>query len=205
MQNASWLQEQLRAIPAEQFTRRWAGFATAKQPYRMARRDAGDLVRFVQRTGERAEEYHFKAFLSTTDRQEVDTLTLDYPKRWHVEEFFNAHRALGWNRAGTLNLNIRYGQMTMALVAQAVLHQVRGRLGELFSAWDAEHLAASLLAGLEGDVRVRDDTIVVTYYNAPNAERLREHYEELPDRLVSEHVDPQIPWLYGFKLDFCFR
>jgi hypothetical protein len=37
----------------------------------------------------------------------VDALTVDYPKRWHAEEFFNAHQALGWDRAGTMNLNIR--------------------------------------------------------------------------------------------------
>ncbi len=135
----------------------------------------------------------------------MDALTSDYPKRWHVEEFFNAHQALGWKRAGTMNLNIRYGQMTLALMAQAALHQLRRRLGEPFSTWDASHLAKSLLGGLEGDVRVRDDTIVITYYNAPNVERLREHYQGLPDRLRSEHIDPQIPWLYGFKLDFCFR
>jgi hypothetical protein len=171
----------------------------------MARRDAGDLFQFVQRTGEKPDDDHRNAFLSTTDRDEVDTLTLDYPKRWHVEEFFNAHQALGWNRAGTLNLNIRYGQMTMALLAQAALHQLRCRLGDPFSAWDAAHLAKSLLAGLEGDVRVREDTVVVTYYNAPDAERLRTHYEQLPDRLEREHISPQIPWLYGFKLDFRFR
>jgi hypothetical protein len=41
--------------------------------------------------------------------------------------------------AGTLNLNIRYGQMTMALVAQAAIHQMRQRLGEPFSQWDASH------------------------------------------------------------------
>ena len=205
MKNERGLQKQLRAIPAEQFTRRWAGFATLKQPYRMAQREAGDLVQFVQRTGERPDDYRFGAFLSTTDREEVDTLTLDYPKRWHVEEFFNAHQALGWKRAGTMNLNIRYGQMTMALLAQAALHQLRRRLGEPFSAWDASHLAKSLLGGLEGDVRVKEDTIVITYYNAPNVERLREHYEGLPDRLQSEHIAPQVPWLYGFKLDFRFR
>jgi len=205
MKNERWLQKQLRAIPAKQFTRRWAGFATLKRPYRMAQRDAGDLVQFVQRTGETPDDYRFGAFLSTTDRQEVDTLTLAYPKRWHVEEFFNAHQALGWKRAGTLNLNIRYGQMTLALLAQAALAQLRRRLGEPFSAWDASHLAKSLLGGLEGDVRVKEDTIVVTYYNAPNVERLREHYEGLPDRLQSEHIAPQVPWLYGFKLDFRFR
>lgn len=205
MKNERSLQKLLRAIPAEQFTRRWAGFATFKQPYRMATREAGDLFQLVQRTGEKPGEYRLGAFLSTTDRDEVDTLTLDYPKRWHVEEFFNAHQALGWKRAGTMNLNIRYGQMTMALLAQAALHQLRRRLGEPFCGWDASHLAKSLLAGLEGDVRVQEDTIVVTYYNAPNVERLREHYEELPNRLKNENIDPQVPWLYGFKLDFRFR
>ena len=171
----------------------------------MSQGQADDLFQFVQRTGERSDDYHFGAFLSTTHRSEVDTLTRDYPKRWHVEEFFNAHQALGWNRAGTMNLNIRYGQMTTALLAQAALHQLRRRLGEPFSTWDAAHLAKSLLGGLEGDVRVKDDTIVVTYYNAPNVDRLRNHYEGLPRRLQSEHVDPQVPWLYGFKLDFRFR
>ena len=204
MKNTRPLRKQLRAIPPEQFTRRWAGFATAKLPYQMAR-SAKPVFQFAQRAGEKPSEYRFGAFLSTTDRDEVDTLTLDYPKRWHVEEFFNAHQALGWKRAGTLNLNIRYGQMTMALLAQAVLHRIRRLLGEPYSTWDASHFAKSLLAGLEGDIRVRDDTIVVTYYNAPNVALLREHYEDLPDRLESEHVDPHIPWLYGFKLDFRFR
>lgn len=205
MRNDRRLQEQLRALPTESFTHQWAGFATLKRPYRMSKGNAGDLFQFVQRTGERPDDYRFKAYLSTTDRNEVDTLTLDYPKRWHVEEFFNAHQALGWNRGGTLNLNIRYGHMTMALAAQAVLHRLRRRLGEPYSGWDARHMAESLLGGLEGDVRVRDDTIVITYYNAPNAERLRTHYQGLPKRLESEHVDPKVPWLYGFKLDFRFR
>ena len=100
MKNTRALQNQLRAIPAEQFTRRWAGFATLKRPYHMAQRDAGGLFQFVQRTGEKSDDYHRTAFLSTTDRDEVDPLTLDYPKRWHVEESFNTHQALGC-RAGT--------------------------------------------------------------------------------------------------------
>ncbi len=105
----------------------------------------------------------------------------------------------------SLNLNIRYGQMTTALIAQAVLQPLRRRLGEPSSAWDAAHPAKSVLGGLEGDVRVSDDTILVTYYNAPDAGQLRQHYEDLPDRLPSEHIDPHVPWLYGFKLDFRFH
>jgi hypothetical protein len=161
MKNQRPLQKQLHAIPPEQFTRRWAGFATAKLPYKMVHSAAEPIFQFAQRTGERPDDYRFGAFLSTADRDEVEALTLDYPKRWHVEEFFNTHQALGWNRAGTMNLNIRYGQMTMALIAQAVLHRLRRRLGEPYGEWDAGHLAKSLLAGLEGDVRVSENTIVV--------------------------------------------
>lgn len=205
IKNQRSLQKKLRAIPHDQFTRRWAGFATAKLPYQMERCQAGPLVQFVQRTGEQSDQFRFGAFLSTTDRDEVQALTLDYPKRWHVEEFFNAHQALGWERAGTMNLNIRYGQMTMALIAQAVLQQMRRRLGDPYSSWDAWHFAKSFLAGLEGDVRVHGDTIVVTYYNAPEVAKLREQYEHLPDRLFQEHIDPQVPWLFNLKLDFRFR
>ena len=143
--------------------------------------------------------------LSTTDRDEVDALTKDYPKRWHVEEFFNTHQSMGWRRGGTQNLNIRYAQMTTALIAQAVVDQLRVRLGEPFSECDANHLAKDLFFRMDGDVRVRGDTILVTYYNAPNAERLRTHYEALPKKLAAENVNPEIPWLSNYKLDFRFR
>jgi hypothetical protein len=109
-----------------------------------------------------------------------------------------------YRRAGTQNLNIRYGQMTMALIAQTVIHQLRQRLGKPYSTWDADHLAKDLLFALEGDVRVKHDTILVTYYNAPNVEQLRPHYENLPERLKAENVSPAIPWLYGYKLNFRF-
>jgi Transposase DDE domain len=195
----------LRFLDPDQFTPRWAGIATTKLPYRLGRSQAGPFTLFVQRSGERRSDWKYLAFLGTHDRDEVEALTLDYPKRWHIEEFFNRDQALGWDRAGTQNLNIRYGQMTMALVAQAVLHQLRQRLREPEKTWDAKHLAKALLQGLEGDVRVTEDTIIVTYYNAPNAAHLREHYEGLPQKLIAEKVDPKIPWLYNYMLDFRFR
>jgi hypothetical protein len=194
-----------QSIPDEQFLRRWAGFATAKVPYEMRRRTNGQYFEFVQRTGERPEDWHYKGFLSTTDRDEVYALTSDFPKRWHVEEFFNANQALGWDRAGTMNLHIRYGQMSMALIAQAAIHQLRQRLGSPFSHWDADHLAQDLFFRLEGDVRVTNDTILVTYYNAPNASQLHEHYGNLPEKLEKDGIAPEIPWLYNYKLDFRFR
>jgi len=199
------LREELGTLPAETFQPRWAGYATAKFPYTPKRSQAGPFYQFVQRMGERAEDYNFKAFLSTSDRDEVEAMTGEFPKRWHIEEFFNANQALGWNRAGTCNLNIRYGQMTMALIAQTAIHQFRQRLAPFHQGWDAGHLAKAYFAGLEGDVRVDDDTIIVTYYNAPAAEALRSHYEGLPAKLKAEGVDPRVPWLYGFQLDFRFR
>jgi Transposase DDE domain len=200
------LRKKLAALPPETFRRRWAGYATAKMAYTPKDSRAGPFCQYVQRLGERPEEYRFKAFLSTRDGDEVEGLTQDYPQRWHVEEFFNAHQALGWNRAGTCNLNIRYGQMSMALLAQAAIDQFRKNLGATATNWDAEHLAKAYFTGLEGDVRVVEgDTILVTYYNAPTADNLRDSYEDLPARLRAEGADPRVPWLYGFKLDFCFR
>jgi len=69
----------------------------------------------------------------------------------------------------------------------------------------AEHFAQELFARLDGDLRVHKDTIIVTYYNAPTVESLKYHYENLPKKLEKESVDPRIPWLYNFKLDFRFQ
>ncbi len=205
MPNQPALTRQVQAIPPEQFHSRWAGFATLARPYQMRRSKGGSYYQFVQRSGERPADWYFKTFLCTAPRAEVEALTLDFPRRWHVEEFFNAHQALGWKRAGTANLHIRYGQMTMALLAQAAIHQLRTRLGEPVCHWDANHLAKDFFRGLEGDVRVQEDTIIVTYYNAPHASHLRAHYENLPHQLRAESINPQVPWLYGFQLDFRFR
>lgn len=199
------LQDRLAALPTEAFTPRWAGFSTAKAPYELVHGTTGPFCMMVQRFGERPEEYEFNSFLCTDDRQEVDPLTQAYPKRWHIEEYYNANQALGWKRAGTQNLHVRCGQMTMALLAQAAIHQLRQRLDEAQSTWDAEHLAKELFGGLQGDIRVWEDTIVVTYYNAPSAPHLRSQFEHMPERLAQEGVDPRIPWLYNFKLDFRFK
>jgi hypothetical protein len=197
--------QRLHQMPPEQFTRRWAGYATLSTTYSSTKPKGYTFPLWVQRFGEPPAECKFSAFLCTAQRDELPALTEDYPKRWHVEEFFNSEQALGWERAGTQNLNIRYGHMTMALLAQAVLRQLRQRLGEPMASWDARHLAKDILQGLEGDVRVTADTIVVTYYNALNTEILRGHYENLPDKLRAQGINPEIPWLYGYKLDFRFR
>jgi len=200
-------QRRFRAISPDSFTPRWAGLATTKGPYEMKPHQGSSprAWQYVQRIGERPEDWRFKGFLSTTDGDEVQALTDAFPQRWHVEEFFNSQQALGWQRAGTMNLNIRYGQMTLALLAQAAIHQLRTRLGEPYSKWDANHLAKDLFFALEGDVRVTEDTIIVTYYNAPNVQQLRQHYEHLPGKLDASGINPEVPWLYNYKLDFRFR
>jgi hypothetical protein len=52
---------------------------------------------------------------------------------------------------------------------------------------------------------VSKTTLVVTYCNAPHQERLRQQYEHLPDSLQQDVIEPTLPWLYGFKLEFRFR
>ena len=132
-------------------------------------------------------------------------MSVHYPQRWHVEEFkFN--QALGWHRAGTLNLNIRYGHMTLALVAQTVVVKLNRNLGTLPGIWTPPTSLRTSSAVWKGTCACRTGmTIVVTYYNAPNLEQLRQHYEHLPAKLTAQKVNPSIPWLYNFKLDFRFK
>ena len=200
------LQRHYRSLPEEAFVRHWAGLAIATETFQPRRSTVTEpCYRYIQRTGERPQDYHFKGFGCTAARAEGPTLTADFPDRWHIEEFFRFDQNLGWKRAGTLNLHIRLGQMPLALLAQTVLHQLRQRLGAPFNQWDAVHFAQDLFSGLEGDVRVQQDTILVTYYNAPQAAQWKAQFEALPDRLQREGVDPRVPWLYDFKLDFRFK
>lgn len=200
------LDRHYRQIPSRQFTRHWAGFATVTEPFcPEGSRLSHPCYRYVQRTGESPAPYHFKAFACTGPRDEVPALTVDFPDRWHVEEFFRFDQDLGWKRAGTLNLNIRLGQMTLALLAQSLIYQLRQRLGTPYQQWDSPHFARDLFTGLEGDLRIQDDTILVTYYNAPEAARWKQHFENLPHQLEQEKIDPRVPWLYNFKVDFRFK
>jgi hypothetical protein len=198
------LLRQLKNIPNDAFHSPWVGLAFATRPFRFASgQDDFPLYQIVQRSGENPSDYSFKSFAATRQDDVLHSLIEQYPKRWHLEEFFNANQALGWNRAGTLNLNIRCGHMTMALIAEAAIHQLRQRLNLPVAQWDSAHLAKDFFRGLDGDIRVADNTITVTYYNAPQA--LRSHYENLPEKLAREKIQPYVPWLYNFKLDFRFR
>ena len=192
-------------VPSAAFTEHWPGYATSVQPYHFTLNPKPTCYEYVQRTGCRPEDLHYQGFLNTARLPEVPALTKDFPQRWHVEEFFKFNQTLGWHRAGTLNLNIRYGHLSMVLLAQAAIEQLRQRLGDPFRQWDALHFARNLFEGLEGDIRVENQTVVVTLYNPPNASLLRHHYENLPQKLAREGVSPEIPWLYNFKIDFRFK
>ena len=205
MRNTRALAASLKALPPQECQPRWAGWATTHRPFHFYQHPETPYCQLVERSGENPESFHYKAFLASRYRDEVIDLAIHYPQRWHVEEFFNAYQALGWKRASTLNLNIRFGQMSMALIAQTVCDQLRQRLGDPFATWEASHFASTIFRGVDGDIRVTDNTIVVTLYNAPNPDLLKKHYENLPQTLEREHIDPRIPWLYNFKLDFRIR
>ena len=205
MRKTQSLMASMRSIPPDNFQRHWVGWATTHAPFHFRDSPESTYHQIIQRTGENPSEFQFNAFLATRYCDDVLDLSVHYPQRWHVEEFFNAYQNLGWKRAGTLNLNIRLGQMSMALIAQAASDQLRKRLGDPFLSWDAGHFASAIFRGIDGDVRVSDNKIIVTLYNAPNADLLRKHYENLPQILEHENVDPRIPWLFNYRLDFRFK
>jgi hypothetical protein len=187
------------------YERKWAGYGLATTPYQL-KGMSQSINLIAQRIGEIEAKYQYKGFASTSlNADALKMLTQDYPERWTIEEFFNFEAAMGWNRASTLNLNIRYGKMSLALIAQAVTYQFRKKLPKPYKRWTAKHLADTIFYGIDGDLRIKNDTIIVTMYNVPEHLKLRKYYEHLPEKLENDGIDPRIPWLYNFKIDFRFK
>ena len=112
---------------------------------------------------------------------------------------------MGFDRASTFNLNIRYGKMSLALLAQAATCELRKKLPKPYSRWNSTHLAEAVFTKMDGDIRVKDNTIIVTCYNVPKELNLHNQYQDLPARLIAHGIDPRMPWLYNYKLDFRFK
>jgi len=187
-----------------EYQRKWAGYAIAETTFNF--NGSKEKYRLIcQREGETHKDFSFKSFLTLSDKPAEELLTEVYPERWSIEEFFNFDGAMGFDRASTFNLNIRYGKMSLALLAQAATYEFRKKLPQPYKKWKSTHLADAVFSKIDGDIRVKEDTIIVTCYNAPNELNLQQNYQGLPEKLISEGINPKIPWLYDFKLDFSFK
>jgi len=193
-----------RRFPSLTYQPLWAGYALAETGFRY--KDSPLAYRLlVQREGERRGHYTYTGFLSTSTEQAQTLLTRVYDKRWSIEEFFNFEGDMGWNRAATFNLNIRYGKMSLALLGQAATYQLKSKLPAPYRQWSARTLAEKVLTNMEGDIRVRDDKIIITYYKDHEPLGLKDHYHNISGQLEREGIDPRIPWLFAFKLEFRFK
>lgn len=187
-----------------EYTPLWAGYAQASTTFNFDG-NPNQLKLIVQRQGEQRDKYNYKPFLTTSNKNPVDLLTKIFPERWTIEEFFNFNGDMGWNRASTFNLNIKYGKQTLAMIGQAATHQLKNKLPGEYRNWSAKHIAEQVLTNMEGDIRVEGDTIIITYYRDHEKLNLKQNFENLPQILQYEGVNPKIPWLFDFKLDFRFK
>lgn len=191
-------------LPHLKYQRVWAAYAVAEWEYPIPKQS--ELVRVVvQRTGEQPGKFKYKPFATTSTLPAPELMTELFPERWNIEEFFCTEAAIGWKRASTLNWNIRFNRMSLGLIAQAVIHQFRQKLPPDLKNATAESLAEKVFSRIDGDIRVKDETIIVTLYNAPCEGFFKEHYTNLPQKLAAAGVNPKIPWLYDFKIDFRFK
>ena len=197
--------ERIQKIERSQtYQRKWAGYAIAETMFNFdGHKEKYRLV--SQREGETTRNYVYKSFLTLSGKPATVLLSEMYQERWSIEDFFNFDGAMGFDRASTFNLNIRYGKMSLALLAQAATYQFRQKLPKPYNRWNSTHLADAVFAKIDGDIRVKDDTIIITCYNAPKELNLHNHYQNLPAKLISEGINPKVPWLYDYKLDFRFK
>jgi hypothetical protein len=186
------------------YTPLWAGYAVAETWFNFTGHSQKYRL-IIQREGEMINDYRYKAFLTISDKPAKELLSNIYAERWTIEEFFNFEGDMGFDRASTFNLNIRYAKMSLALLAQAASHQFRQKLSVKNNNWNAKHMADAIFAAIDGDIKVVDDTIIVTCYRAPEGLNLQKNYQNLPQKLSKVGVNPKIPWLYDLKLDFKFK
>jgi len=181
----------------------WAGFALAETKFNFDG-EKGQYRLIAQRIGENPSDYTFDAFLTTSSEDARELISKNYDQRWSVEEFFRFENDMGLNRAASLNLNIRYGRLALAMIAQAATYQLRKKLKGEYKRWNARHLSNEILSWSDGDIKVSGDTIIVTFYGNTSYLNCNE-YMNLPEKLKYEGINPHVPWLYNYKLDFRFK
>ncbi|WP_373524263.1 hypothetical protein [Aquiflexum sp.] len=100
---------------------------------------------------------------------------------------------------------IRYGRQSLALLAQAAAFRLGKNLPEPQSRWTAAMLSEKVFTNMEGDIRVKDDTIIITYYKDHEVLSMRDKYHNISQQLENENISPEIPWIYDYKLEFRFK
>lgn len=173
----------------------WPGYSVAETEYSF-HNSSKKFRLLAQKEAVPGKEDVYKAFLTTSDKDPAALISKVFSKRWTIEEFFNFEGDMGWNRASTFNLNIRYGKQSLALLAQAAAFGLRKNLPEPYSKWSAAMLSEKVLTNMEGDVRIKDDKIIVTYYGDHEALGIKEKYQ---------NISSKIPWIYNYKLEFRFK
>jgi hypothetical protein len=184
------------------FQTHWAGYATAVCDYNF-RDDNQKYFLIIQRSGEA--KYYYKPFLTSNASNVLEQLTTCYPQRWTIEEFFNFEGKLGWHRASTMNLNIRYAKQSLALIAQSLIYEFRKLLPEPYKHWTAQTIASEIFTRFDGDIKVTADKIIATFYGVPENLNLKMHYQNIAQKLAHQKIDPRVPWLYDYKIDFRFK
>lgn len=184
-----------------EYTKLRAGFAIAETDFYFD----GQSTKYrliAERFGEK--EYSYNGFLTTSFIDAQTLLCENYDKRWSVEEFYRFENDMSLNRASTMNLNIRYANLAMAMLAQAAIYELRKNMKGDYKKWEAKHIANEVLAWSDGDIKVKGDTIIVTFYGSSDYIK-KEEFINLPAKLMQDGIDPHIPWLYNFKLNFRFK
>jgi hypothetical protein len=177
----------------------WAGFSIAETGFGFSN-SSSEFRLIAQKEAIHGKQEVYKAFLTTSDKDSAHLLSNVYSKRWNIEEFFNFEGDMGWNRASTFNLNIRYRRQSLALLTQAAAYGLRKKLPEPYSKWTAAMRSEKVLTNMEGDVRVKDDKIIVTYYGDHETLGIKDKYHNISQRLKNQNISPKIPWLYIYKL-----
>lgn len=186
------------------YERKWAGYSIAETTHEFQRGNSQYRM-IAQRLGEMEADWQYSGFLTTSQNNHVDLITEDYPQRWSIEELFRFEQDIGWKKVLTWNQNIRFGKMSLALLAQAAVFQFKSRLPLEYQKVSESTIAEKYLRNAFGDIKIKDDKVIVTFYNMASEVAENPFYNGLSENLAARGIDPRIPWLHGFKPEFRFK
>jgi len=78
-------------------------------------------------------------------------------------------------------------------------------LPDPYKQWSAASLADKAFANMEGDIRVKHDSIIVTLYKDYERLNIEDKYSHMSTILENEGISLKIPWLFDYKLEFRFK
>lgn len=192
--------QEMEAIPFEKFKYRYEN-----QPIAKLVTDidgfTGKMNLFVKRNDD---DTFFALITNKKYLQPPESMEI-FRKRWNIENFFNENTFLGLDRLPSLELNAIQTALTLKMVSYHIVDNFRINLPDHFSKMKPESIYENFIQNVQGKVQIKKDKLQVDIYGFKHQAVVAPLFRNLEQKLINKEVDPRIPWLNNYALNFSFK